>query len=100
MNIFSKLFKKPTPKVETPQKDLSTLKQFDDVWIQINDEIYEGWVVNIVNGEIQIVFSDRDNKLQDISFMKDRPLNRTFIKEKYRTLYLNNPNYGIGSRNS
>lgn len=103
MSRFSFLkhfFKKSitTKKIQIPQKDLSTLKQFDDVWVKIKDEIYEGWVVNIVNTDIQIVYTDKDNKLKDISFLKERPLNRTCIEKTNCSLLLNNPYHGSSTR--
>ena len=60
MNIFQKIFKHITSKPiqvftkEEPVKYLNDIAQFDDVWIGINGKIYEGWVVERKENNIEI----------------------------------------------
>lgn len=84
------IFKPPNTIVETlPKKVLSELNVYDDVWIKDQENIYEGWVIERSKKFISIVYSDLENKLQDIKFLIDRPLDRSIIKYCNFFIYLN-----------
>ena len=82
---------KPSVEIEDPppKKVLSELNVYDDVWIQDKNNIYEGWVIERSKKFISVVYSDADNKLQDIKFLIDRPLDRSVIKYCNFFIYLN-----------
>ena len=91
MNIFKKWFcKKPPNPVKIPEKNiLANIAQFDNVWIKLDNNIFEGWVVERVNNTVYTVYSDSDNKLQDATFTISRPLNRTTLEQNNKVLILN-----------
>ena len=92
MKWLEKIFHKNIPEKIIPVSNLKTIaeiKQFDDVWIKIDDLIYEGWVVNNEDNNIYIVYTDKNNKLQDIVFKIERPLNRTVLENNRKVLILN-----------
>ena len=92
MKWLKKIFHKNIPEKIIPVTNLKTIveiKQFDDVWIKIDDFIYEGWVVNNEDNNIYIVYTDKNNKLQDIVFKIERPLNRTILENNRKVLILN-----------
>ena len=70
-------------------KNISQIKQFDDVWIKIDNNIYEGWVTENKENIVYIVYTDDNNKLQDAVFRIERPLTRTTIICNNKTLILN-----------
>ena len=101
MKLFNwfKKFKKHTDNVEEKQlknnlnvPNLFEIKQFDDVWIKINDKIFEGWVVERVDDIIQIIYTDENLKLQDADFKIERPFTRDNIQQNGKTLFLIKPN--------
>ena len=84
------IFKPPETIVKTiPKKVLSDLNVYDDVWIKDNNNIYEGWVIERSKKFISVIYSDSENKLQDIKFLIDRPLDRSIIKYCNFFIYLN-----------
>lgn len=95
MNILKKIFSKNesvSSDVIKPIKELtnlSQLKQFDDVWIKIENFICEGWVLEIVKDIISIVYTDSNGKLQETRFNLERPLDRTVLEQNNRILILN-----------
>ena len=101
MNIFQKIFKYVTstptqdPIKEEPIKCLNDIAQFDDVWIGINGKIYEGWVVERKENNIEIVYTNAQYKLVDISFRIERPLNRESLEQGNKVLYLTKRAAGI-----
>ena len=101
MNIFQKIFKHTTSKPiqvftkEEPIKFLNDIAQFDDVWIGINGKIYEGWVVERKENNIEIVYTNAQYKLVDISFRIERPLNRESLEQGNKVLYLTKRAAGI-----
>lgn len=93
MNIFKKLFSKKVkdPPIEAPVKkevNLANISQFDDVWIKIDGKLFSGWVIEKVENCIYICYTNENNKLDDIVFTIERPLNRTFIEQDGKVLYL------------
>lgn len=93
MNIFKKLFNKKVKEVpiEVPIKkdiNLANISQFDDVWIKIDNNIFDGWVVEKVEDVICICYTDANNRLADALFTIERPLNRTYIEQNGKVLYL------------
>lgn len=93
MNIFKKLFNKKIKEVsiEVPvEKDinLANISQFDDVWIKIGNSIFDGWVVEKIDNTIYVCYTDINNKLADALFTIERPLNRTYIEQNGKVLYL------------
>lgn len=92
MNFFNWLKpRKSPPKVSKTKtkKILGEVQQFDDVWIKISENVYEGWITEIVQDKIAIVYTDADKHLRDITFKKERPLDRTIVVEENKTLILN-----------
>lgn len=89
MNLFKWLKPAKSPPVNKKKKLLGDIKQFDDVWIKISDTVFEGWITEIVQDKINIVYTDSNKKLQDISFTIERPLDRTILIENEKTLILN-----------
>ena len=101
MNIFQKLFKYITPKFisvpikEEPVKYLNDIAQFDDVWVGINDKIFEGWVVERKENNVEIVYTNAQYKLVDASFKIERPFNRESLEQGNKILYLTKRAAGI-----
>ena len=101
MNIFQKLFKYLTTKPiiisikEEPIKSLNDIAQFDDVWVGINDKIFEGWVVERKENNVEIVYTNAQHKLVDISFKIERPFNRESLEQGNKVLYLTKRAAGI-----
>lgn len=101
MNIFKKLFKHITsePKQisikQEPVKYLNNIAQFDDVWIGINSEIFEGWVVERKENIVDIIYTNAQHKLIDVSFKIERPLNRESLEQGNKILYLTKRAAGI-----
>ena len=101
MNIFQKLFKYLTTKPiiisikEEPIKSLNDIAQFDDVWVGINDKIFEGWVVERKENNVEIVYTNAQHKLVDTSFKIERPFNRESLEQGNKVLYLTKRAAGI-----
>ena len=101
MNIFQKIFKYVTstptqdPIKKEPSKCLNEVKQLDDVWVGINDKIYEGWVVECKENNIDVVYTNAQHKLIDVSFKIERPLNRESLEQGNKVLYLTKRAAGI-----
>ena len=101
MNIFQKLFKYITTKSiknstkEEPIKYLNNIAQFDDVWVGINNEIFEGWVVERKENNVEIVYTNAQYKLVDTSFKIERPFNRESLEQGNKVLYLTKRAAGI-----
>ncbi len=87
MCIFKKLFKQ-TPKIVLPKKTLADIKKFDDVWIKIDDQLFEGWVVERVGDALLIVYSNANNQLIEVRILIKRPYDKTFFKNENITLLL------------
>lgn len=75
--------------------NLANVKQFDDVYVEINGHLYEGWVTEVKNNKIYVVYTNSENKLEDIIFTISRPLNVDYIVENNKVLYLNKPDYDV-----
>lgn len=101
ISLFKKIFRKNV-EIETKQTskeihkqkpenniDLASIKQFDDVWIKCGDNIFEGWVVEKIKNLVYISYTNEKHKLDDAVFTIERPLNRTFIEQNNKILYLN-----------
>ena len=101
MNIFQKLCKHITPEFkqisikQEPVKYLNDLAQFDDVWVGINDKIFEGWVVERKENNVEIVYTNAQHKLVDTSFKIERPFNRESLEQGNKVLYLTKRAAGI-----
>ena len=101
MNILKKLFKyiipepKQIPIKQEPIKYLNNIYQFDDVWIGINNEIFEGWVVERRENNIDIIYTNAQHKLVDTTFKIERPLNRESLEQGNKILYLTKRAAGI-----
>lgn len=90
MNIFKKLFSKSEDSTETntlTDINLGNVKIFDDVWIQEDDNIYDGWVFAKSSDYITIIYSKKRD-VYDVSFKIERPLDRTKITQNNKTLIL------------
>lgn len=101
ISLFKKIFRKNV-EIENKQAskeihkqkpenniDLASIKQFDDVWIKCGDNIFEGWVVEKIKNLVYISYTNEKHKLDDAVFTIERPLNRTFIEQNNKILYLN-----------
>ena len=93
MKIFKKLFNKKTKEsfIEIPPEkeiNLANISQFDDVWVKIDGKIFSGWIVERIGDIVYISYTNENNKLDDIIFTIERPLNRTFIEQNNKVLYL------------
>ena len=101
MNIFKKLFKHITAKYipVTVKKEsikyLNDIAQFDDVWVGINGKIFEGWVVERKENNVEIVYTNAQYKLVDTNFKIERPLNRESLEQGNNILYLTKRAAGI-----
>ena len=99
MNFFKKWFNKnKSPDIKhieiqnlDNQKILLNIKQFDDVWIKIDENIFEGWVTEKIGNVINIVYTDNNSKLEDATFIINRPLDRISIEQNGKILFLNKP---------
>ena len=80
---------------EEPIKCLNDIAQFDDVWIGINGKIYEGWVVERKENNVEIVYTNAQYKLVDTNFKIERPLNRESLEQGNKVLYLTKRAAGI-----
>ena len=101
MNIFKRLFKHITPEFkqisikQEPAKYLNDLAQFDDVWVDINGKIFEGWVVERKENIVDIIYTNAQHKLIDVSFKIERPFNRESLEQGNKVLYLTKRAAGI-----
>ena len=101
MNIFKKIFNHITPKfISVPIKEesfkyLNDIVQFDDVWVGINNEIFEGWVVERKENNVEVVYTNAQHKLVETNFKIERPLNRESLEQGNKVLYLTKRAAGI-----
>ena len=101
MNIFKKLFKHITAKYipvivkKESIKYLNDIAQFDDVWVGINGKIFEGWVVERKENNVEIVYTNAQYKLVDATFKIERPFNRESLEQGNKILYLTKRAAGI-----
>lgn len=96
MKWFNKLKQLLHRQTEVPIKPISTnrlneIKQYDDVWIKIDNSIYSGWVVERLGNVVSIVYTDSEGKLVDTTFSLSRPFDRNSLEENGRVLYINPP---------
>ena len=91
-NWFRKIlnyFKKPIiSKLILSLTQLKDIKQYDDVQIKIEDNIYEGWVVEKKENMVFIVYTDSSGRLIDATFIITRPYNRNRLEQSGKTLIL------------
>lgn len=86
-------FKKLSIKVDTPESNtltdinLGNVDIFDDVWIEENGNIYDGWVFAKNCDYITIIYSKKQG-VHEASFKIERPLDRTKITQNNKTLIL------------
>ena len=94
MNILRKIFKyiipepKQIPIKQEPVRYLNDIAKFDDIWIGINNEIFEGWVVERRENNIDVIYTNAQHKLVDATFKIERPLNRESLEQGNKILYL------------
>lgn len=95
MNFLKKLFGKKSDSVQeepvTSNKsnlNLANVQQFDDAFVKIGDQMFEGWVVEKTNSTINVVYTDNNKKLHVENFKLERPLNRTELEQNGKTLIL------------
>lgn len=93
-NLFSKKEKQDTISVQenTKLKTLVDIQVFDDVTVSTDNELYEGWIAEIIQNQAVVVYTDKYKKLQMCKFTISRPLNRTEVEFKDGAIYLNPKN--------
>ena len=101
MNILRKIFKyiipepKQIPIKQEPVRYLNDIAKFDDIWIGINNEIFEGWVVERRENNIDVIYTNAQHKLVETNFKIERPLNRESLEQGNKVLYLTKRAAGI-----
>ena len=91
MNIFKKIFNESNNSIKSnilTDINIGNIRIFDDVWIQEDDIIYNGWVFAKSNDYITVIYSKNHN-IYDAYFKVERPLDRTKITQNNKTLILN-----------
>ena len=83
------------PIKQEPVKYLNDIAKFDDIWIGINNEIFEGWVVERRENNIDVIYTNAQHKLVDATFKIERPLNRELLEQGNKILYLTKRAAGI-----
>ena len=83
------------PIKQEPVRYLNDIAKFDDIWIGINNEIFEGWVVERKENNVEIVYTNAQYKLVDTSFKIERPFNRESLEQGNKVLYLTKRAAGI-----
>ena len=68
---------------------IEDLKVFDDLYLKMDNKIYEAWVTEKKSKKILICYTDDENKLQEIGFIIDNLLNKSIITENNRMLIIN-----------
>lgn len=91
MNIFKKIFKESNNSIKSnilTGINIGNIRIFDDVWIQEDDIIYNGWVFAKSSDYITVIYS-KNHDICDAYFKVERPLDRTKITQNNKTLILN-----------
>ena len=83
------------PIKQEPVRYLNDIAKFDDIWIGINNEIFEGWVVERRENNIDVIYTHAQHKLVDATFKIERPLNRESLEQGNKILYLTKRAAGI-----
>ena len=83
------------PIKQEPVRYLNDIAKFDDIWIGINNEIFEGWVVERRENNIDVIYTNAQHKLVDATFKIERPLNRESLEQGNKILYLTKRAAGI-----
>lgn len=91
MSFFDKIFKKNVeePILTTYKATISDIKVFDDVYVRINGDILSGWVTERNGNKIMVLCENKDKTIFETSFTIKRPLDRDYIDEENKVLYLN-----------
>ena len=80
---------------QEPVRYLNDIAKFDDIWIGINNEIFEGWVIERRENNIDVIYTNAQHKLVDATFKIERPLNRESLEQGNKILYLTKRAAGI-----
>lgn len=93
MGFLKKLFGKKSSNtvpetITSPNITLANLQQFDDVKVKINNDVFEGWVLDRIGNKVNIIYADNNKKLINVSFTLERPLDRTVLEQNNKTLIL------------
>ena len=83
------------PIKQEPVRYLNDIAKFDDIWIGINNEIFEGWVIERRENNIDVIYTNAQHKLVDATFKIERPLNRESLEQGNKILYLTKRAAGI-----
>ena len=83
------------PIKQEPVRYLNDIAKFDDIWIGINNEIFEGWVIERRENNIDVIYTNAQHKLVDATFKIERPLNRESLEQGNKILYLTKKAAGI-----
>lgn len=91
MSFFDKIFKKNVEEhtLTLSKATISDIKVFDDVYVKINGDILSGWVTERNGNKIMVLCENKDKTIFETSFTIKRPLDRDYINEENKVLYLN-----------
>ena len=91
MSFFGKIFKKKVeePTLSPSKVTISDIKVFDDVYVKIKDDILPGWITERNGNRITVLCENKDKTIFETGFTIKRPLDRDFIDEENKVLYLN-----------
>lgn len=70
-------------------RQIKDLKVYDDVYLKIDDTIYEAWVFEKTAKRILLNYTE-NSKMLDTQFIISEKENKTIIQENNRVLILNN----------
>ena len=92
MSFWKNLFNKKDKPIISDKKEyaiLSEIKVFDDVFVKINNSIYPGWVTARDGNIVTILCEKPNNEIFETDFTIKRPLNRNYLEDQNKVLYLN-----------
>lgn len=91
MSFFDKIFKKNVeePTLTPFKATISDIKVFDDVYVRINGDVLSGWVTERNGNKIIVLCENKDKTIFETDFTIKRPLDRDYIDEENKVLYLN-----------
>lgn len=91
------LWTQPIKEIIPPKhkKTLAEIEIFDDVWLEKENSLYKGWILDKTLSNFIIVYSNENKKLFEINVPIKRPLDRTMIEYNGWNIYFDD--YGLRS---